>query len=239
MTVLRRPVLTERPPTWGTAEDLPAARRYLAWITELLAPHLGDRPLLLAAGSGEYAAALAADGAQLTVSEQDEEHLARLRTRFAGRDDIRVARVDLDTTTGEYSAVVALNMLEHVDDDERLLRRLRTLVVPGGTVVVMVPAFRSALSSFERRLGHRRRYRMRELVAEAGRAGLLVRDVRYFNALGLIAWMLGVRVLRLTPKPGPMLTAWDRLGVPLIQWTETRWPPPFGKELFLLASTPA
>lgn len=234
---------TERPAPrpWGTAENLPAAWRYRDWIVDLITPYLGERPVLLAAGAGDYAQAWVDRGVALTVTEEDPALVEALRARFAGAPQVRVRRLSLPAPAdGErYTAVVAMNVLEHVPDDEAVLASLRDLVEPGGAVVVMVPAFPVALSAFERRIGHLRRYRLRDVVRLAGRVGLCVQDVRYFNSVGLIAWLTGVRMLRLTPKPGPMLSLWDAVGVTTLHWVEQRWAPPFGKEVFLVATAGA
>lgn len=129
-------------------------------------------------------------------------------------------------------------MLEHLDDDAAALRSMGAAVEEGGAVLVLVPAFGWALSGFERGIGHRRRYLLRDVVALAEAAGLQVQQASYFNSLGLLAWDIGVTVLRLTPKPGPMLTAWDRAAVPVLRVLETRRPPPFGREIFLVARRP-
>lgn len=232
------PSASAEPRVWGTAEDLPAARRYRDWITDLITPYLGARPLLLAAGDGDYAQAWIDRGVPLVVSEEDPGRVQALRARFAGVPGVDVRRVHVPPRPGpdHYTAVIAINVLEHLRDDEAALRCLREVLEPGGTVVVMVPAFPVAMSAFERRIGHLRRYRMRELVALAGRAGLCVQDVRYFNSVGLIAWLAGVRLLRLTPKPGPVLAMWDAVGVSTLRKLEQRWTPPFGKALFLAAT---
>ncbi len=225
------------PRPWGTAEDLPAAWRYRDWIADLVEPHLGARPLLVAAGAGDYAQAWADRGFSVTVTEEDPRLVAALRDRFADHPDIEVRQLELPASRPGnpcHTAVIALNVLEHVPDDEAVLRSLRDLVEPGGAVIVMVPAFAVAMSRFERGIGHLRRYRLRDVVQLAGRAGLTVRDVRYFNSLGLVAWIAGVRLLRLTPKPGPMLRAWDALGVSALRRLEDRWVPPFGKEVLLV-----
>jgi SAM-dependent methyltransferase len=219
---------------------MPAAWRYRDWITDLITPYLGARPLLLAAGEGDYAQAWIDRGVPLVVSEEDPRQVQALRARFAGVPGVDVRRVCIppEGETDRYTAVIALNVLEHVDDDEGALRGLRDLLEPHGALIVMVPACPMAMSAFDRRIGHLRRYWLRELVALAGHAGLCVQEVRYFNSLGLLAWIIGVRMLRLTPEPGLMLTAWDTLGISTLRMLEQHWAPPFGKALFMVA-TPA
>lgn len=234
-----------QPRPWGTEELLPAARRYREWITSQVSTYLGDDPLIVAAGAGEYARAWAEQGTRVTVSEEEPALVEALRERFADWPQVNVRQVGLEELAASgscepdrYSAVVALNVLEHVPDDVAVLLGLVRLVRPGGAVAVMTPAFGTAMSAFDRDIGHLRRYRLRDMVLLAGRAGLPVQEVRYFNSLGLLAWICGVRIARLTPKAGPMVKMWDMLAIPLLRALERRWLPPFGKEILLVARVP-
>src|SRR2546423_5353586 len=51
-------------------ESLATARNYIAWLSSLARPYLGDDPLEIGSGAGDYAAARLAAGAErLTVTE--------------------------------------------------------------------------------------------------------------------------------------------------------------------------
>jgi SAM-dependent methyltransferase len=135
----------------------------------------------------------------------------------------------------DYSSVIALNVLEHQADDEGTLRSLHRLVEPGGAAVVMVPACGVAMSWFDHQIGHLRRYGRGELVRLAERSGWHVESVHFFNSLGLVAWVVAVRMLGMTPEPGVLLDAWDTAAIPVLRMLEQRFPPLLGKELFLVA----
>jgi 2-polyprenyl-3-methyl-5-hydroxy-6-metoxy-1,4-benzoquinol methylase len=57
-----------------------------------------------------------------------------------------------------YDAVLALDVIEHLDDDRAAVHRLGTLVQPGGLLVVSVPALPALFTEFDAIQGHRRRY---------------------------------------------------------------------------------
>jgi hypothetical protein len=69
---------------------------------------------------------------------------------------------------GPYELVLALDVLEHLDDDESFLA---DALVPllSGVLVVSVPAFPRLFSDHDRALEHRRRYRRRDLLAMLNR----------------------------------------------------------------------
>lgn len=218
-------------------EDLVEARNYRRWLVDLALPHLGDDPLEVGSGLGHYAAEWAAAGVpRWTASEADAGRLQHLRERFAGDPVVRVRElaVPIDETA-EHSSVVAYNVLEHIPGDVAALRAFGRLLRPGGRVVLVVPAFPSAMSRFDLAIGHQRRYRRRTLCAAAEQAGLRVEVLHHVNAIGLLGWYVAVKALKGRPQAGPLLTAYDRGVVPWLRRLEARVPPPFGQSLLLVA----
>jgi 2-polyprenyl-3-methyl-5-hydroxy-6-metoxy-1,4-benzoquinol methylase len=71
-----------------------------------------------------------------------------------------------------FDAVLALDVLEHLDDDTGALRRLAGLLRPGAPLIVSVPALPELFTPFDEVQGHRRRYTMESLRAAIAGAGL-------------------------------------------------------------------
>jgi SAM-dependent methyltransferase len=223
-----------------TLESVASAVRYHDWLTSLAFPHLGDDPLELGSGLGDYAQRWLDLGVpRITVTEADPTRLRRLEERFAPDPRVEVRFVDVAAPgTAEHSAVVMVNVLEHIRDDVRALRDVQRLVRPGGRVVVLVPAFSFAMSRFDRAVGHVRRYTVDSLRTAMIEAGLDVDDAHYVNMPGLPAWFVGMRLFRLTPSEGRVLSLWDRFVVPRARRWEARRRPPFGQSVFAAARVP-
>ena len=159
--------------------------------------------------------------------------------RFAGDPRVRVRDVDLVTPyEGSHSALVALNVLEHIEDDIGALSAAHRLLRPGGKVVMFVPAFPFAMSRFDRAVGHYRRYRRASLTRAFDAADLTMERIHYVNAPGLLAWFVGMRLLRMTPQDGWSVRLWDRFVIPVARAFESRVRPPFGQSLFAVGSVP-
>ena len=218
-------------------EDLAGAGNYRRWMCDLTLPYLGDDPLEVGSGLGLYAAQWRTAGAaRLTVSEADPDRLQGLRDRFADDPGVRVRELAVpDSEASSYSAVVAFNVLEHIADDAAALVGLRGLLRPGGRVVLVVPAFPSAMSRFDVAIGHHRRYTKRSLRTVTESAGLEVEVLRYVNCLGLLGWYVAVTLLRGRPRAGVLLTVFDRGIVPWLRRLEARWEPPFGQSVLVVA----
>ena len=82
-----------------------------------------------------------------------------------------------------FDLVLALDVLEHLDDDARGLREAARLLKPGGLLVVTVPALPSLWGGQDVVSHHRRRYLKRTLGQTFARAGLPAPRLTYFNVL--------------------------------------------------------
>lgn len=89
-----------------------------------------------------------------------------------------------DTGPTDCDLVLMMDVLEHVDDDRGLVRHYASKVPSGAHFLVTVPAFTFLWSGHDVFLEHKRRYRLPEIEAALGDAGLkIVRGAYYFGLI--------------------------------------------------------
>jgi XTP/dITP diphosphohydrolase len=222
-----------------TLDSLDGADNYARWIFDLLEPHLGPRVLEVGAGHGTFTDMLARER-RVMATELSPRCIEVLRQRFVGRPEVEVLASDVSGAGlhGPYDAAVLINVLEHIDDDGQALRELASALRPGGRLILWVPAFEALYSDFDRRIGHRRRYRLGELRAKLTAAGLDPVDLRYVNSVGAVAWWVAARHLRMNPTSRRNSSLFDRFAVPVVRRVESRVRPPFGQSVFAVATRP-
>jgi SAM-dependent methyltransferase len=226
-------------------ESMSLARNYHRWILDLFAPHLGRRVVEVGAGTGSFSELLLArEPESLTLVEPSEEmhrllveHVGRLPTRARVRvHNDTFARVARRLTEAERpDSVIYVNVLEHVEDDEAELRLVADALAHGGRAFIFVPAFGWLYGSFDRQVGHRRRYTRGELEAKCVRAGFRIVKSAYFDAAGVLPWWLKYRVLRSEKMEPAAVRFYDRFCVPVVRRVEALIPPPLGKNVLLVA----
>jgi hypothetical protein len=221
-------------------EGLATAVNHRRWFVELALPYLGDNPIEIGSGLGDYALEWAEHLPRFTATEADPDRLVQLKERLAGHPTIDVRQMLLPTTDagGDYSAAVSYNVLEHIDDHIGALRSMGTLVRPGGRVILIVPAFMFAMSQVDIATGHVRRYTKKTMRAALEGAGLEVERLHYANALGLIGYYGATSIFKLAPKEGPMVKVYDSVVLPVTKAAESIVRPPFGQSVFAVARTP-
>jgi SAM-dependent methyltransferase len=213
------------------------ADNYNDWLLARALPFLGRRVLDFGAGLGTFTTALAAQ-AEVVAVEPDPELAATLRARFAADPQVTVVEGDAGWlgdagAHGGFDSVVCLNVLEHIRDDEGVLRGFRDCLAPGGHVLVLVPAHAALYGRIDRLVGHERRYSRGGLRNVIERAGLEPVETRYVNPVGAIGWLVSSRLLKRDQVPVGPLRAYDRL-VPLLRrLDELRLP--FGLSVWAVA----
>ncbi len=212
---LRRDTYNEAGPE--ILDRLAQARRFNAWMADVIAPYVGRRVLEIGAGIGNLTRRLAPGRALYVASDVEEEHLARLAARMAHRPNVRVARAglgraeDFEPLRGSFDTVICLNVVEHVEDDLAALRNLRAALEPGGRAIVLVPEGQSIYGELDAVLGHWRRYSEEELRAKMQQAGFEVERIFGFNRVTRPGWWLNGRALKRRTFNRAQLWLFDRL----------------------------
>jgi hypothetical protein len=128
-----------------------------------------------------------------------------------------------------FDTAIALNVVEHIAEDFGAVRSMAEAVVPGGHVLILVPALQSIYGAMDTALGHYRRYNKDRLRAVLTGAGLEVVMLRWFNRAGVLGWWWRGKVRGLSDIPVRSAGAFDRL-VPLLRH-ERLLPLPFGQSV--------
>lgn len=142
--------------------------------------------------------------------------------------------------------VLATDIIEHVDEDDRALAEICRVLRPGGFALITVPAFSSLWGLQDRRAFHKRRYRMADLIERVLFSGLTIERRFYFNYVLFVPIWLARRVMGLlrinlssegqvnTVLINRVLTAvfdFDVRTAPYIR-------PPFGVSILVVAEKP-
>lgn len=218
-------------------------RGRLAVITAALERALPRRPVRLlevGCGTGNVLGALGRFGEAVGM----ETHPALAGAARAAGLDVREGRLpgDLVVPPGWADVVLALDVLEHLDDEAAALATARQALAEGGLLLVTVPAYQWLWSGHDVALGHYRRYTASRLRAVVEHAGFRVLRLSYFNTLLFPALVLLRAWKRLVGdtthdlrRPPPAVNRGLALVFALERHVVGRCVLPFGGSLLLLA----
>jgi SAM-dependent methyltransferase len=220
--------------------DTPLINR---WIYSKFAPYVHGEVLEIGSGIGNLSGFIVDAATRVVLSDMEPHYLEALSRRFADDDRVTVTPYNLDEpppppiARRRFDAIVAVNVVEHIQDDHRLIAALTALLKPGGKLLIYVPACPFAYGSLDRELGHYRRYTPESLTALLAGAGLHLDTPRYMNIVGLLGWTFNGRVLRRKRLSSVQLALFEKL-MPLFT-LEDRVRLPIGLGVYVAAEKPA
>ncbi|MDQ6607811.1 MAG: class I SAM-dependent methyltransferase [Actinomycetota bacterium] len=166
-------------------------RRIIAVELDRLPLPAGARVLDAGCGSGRTLQELDRFGHVSGIElNPDAADVARSRGAF----DVRTGRLEeLPWEASAFDLITCLDVIEHTPDDRATLAELLRVCVPGGWLLVTVPAYPALWSQHDEANHHYRRYVRGTLQAAAVQAGWRVHRMTSFNSL-LLAPAAAVRL---------------------------------------------
>lgn len=206
--------------------SLDEAHNFTKWLYEEIRPYAHGAILEVGSGTGTYSRSLLRDfpHERIALSDIDADYVRNLATAY-GSERVSAHLIDLgepDHFAGlqrRFDTVIALNVLEHVQDDVRALKNVLDTLRPGGTLILLVPAHQVLYNRIDEAIGHYRRYAKNDLLEKVRAAGFTVDRIFYFNALSIFGWYLNGNVLKKTDVGGGLLSLYNRI-VPVVRIIE-------------------
>ena len=112
--------------------------------------------------------------------------LERLGESLPGVPLVQMDLLQCPLRERQFDAVVALNVLEHIEDDGAALKKLAGLLKPRGILILEVPQGPNLYDYFDAYLRHFRRYSRADLLAKVAASGLEFQDI---NFLGFVPYL--------------------------------------------------
>jgi 2-polyprenyl-3-methyl-5-hydroxy-6-metoxy-1,4-benzoquinol methylase len=149
-----------------------------AWIYSKFADHVRGDVLEIGSGIGNLSRLIVKDAESVVLIDVEDQYIACRDEAFGREQRVVVTRFNLDEPTPEeiahrrFDAIVAVNVIERLQEDQRAVGMLASLLKPGGRFLIYVPAVPLAYGTLDRMLGHYRRYTARSLAGLLRGAGL-------------------------------------------------------------------
>jgi len=190
-----------------------------SYFRDAIKPFVFGHVLEVGAGIGGTTRLLCTDAADSwTAIEPDsslsEEFSLAVKERDFGIpvNLINATISDLDRTR-TFDCILYIDVLEHIEDDAAELREAAARLAPGGSLIVMSPAHQFLYSSFDRAIGHYRRY-CRKSLSSVAPDELRLELMRYLDSVGMLASLANRLLLKQSMPTAGQLRIWDNLMVP-------------------------
>lgn len=165
--------------------------------------------------------------------EIDKKNKEILRSRNLTQID------SMDAIKDEVDLIFSSNVLEHIENDVSILKKMQKKLKNDGVIYLYLPAKMILWSALDEKVGHYRRYEISELREKCKEAGLKIKSLHYSDSIGFFASIL-MKFIGYDPKGGigskKSLIFYDRYVYPISKLFDFfGFKYLFGKNLILVA----
>ena len=212
-----------------TLEVIAKADRFNRWMYDQFKRQLKGEILEIGSGIGNISRLVIQEGHFITLSDYNEEYCDSLKKNFAQNKNVReVISIDLLHPDFEnkyaaykkkFNSIFLLNVIEHLKDDALAVKNCSYLLREEGHLILLAPAYSWLYSSFDKQLGHFRRYRLDGLKELLKKEKFNIASGSYFNFAGISGWLLFGKILKQNMLSNSEMSAFNKI-VPLAKFID-------------------
>ena len=209
-----------------TLDVMAKASAFNQWMYDTIKRHCKGQILEIGSGIGNISQFFLKDHLDIYVSDiqrQYRDHLHKL-LRVHKRDqkpfEINLIDDNFDDQHtekfGAFDTVFALNVIEHIENDDLAISNAKKFLKPGGQLIILVPSYGFLFNQLDTSLSHYRRYTTSSLGELFSKHDFQIKHKQYFNLAGIPAWFISGKILGNSIIPSSQLRLFDTL-VPLFK----------------------
>jgi SAM-dependent methyltransferase len=185
---------------------------YNNWLFSFMDEFVKGDILEVGSGVGSFTRLLREKG-NVTTIDKNKKYVEKLKKELTnvsvGFGDIEKGRHFFSQK--KFDTVVCLNVLEHVENDFKALGNIYNLMTRGAKLILLVPAHRSLYCKFDKKLGHYRRYDIKNVTKTLKKVGFRVLDMRCLNWLGAVGWYVFMKVMKVERFPKSRVLLFEKI----------------------------
>lgn len=209
------------------------AANWKNYITEKIAPYINGDVLEVGAGIGATTKTLNKGRARSwTMLEPDEQMASALRQNIEQfpSNSVCTQGTIYDVQGRTFDTILYIDVLEHIENDQKELSEAARLLNDGGKLIVFSPAFQFLYSPFDKAIGHYQRYEkasLKKIVPE----NMQQLSLTYMDTAGFFASAMNKIFLRQSYPTLKQVLFWDRYLVPVSKISDIIFLHSFGKSI--------
>jgi SAM-dependent methyltransferase len=203
-----------------TLNVISEADRFNEWIYDTIKPYCKGKVLEIGSGIGNISRFFLRNDFQITLSDFSQSFCEKLLDEFrdygnlGGIENLDLIDSEFDlkykANLNSFDTVFAINVIEHIIDDNLAIGNCFKLLKKGGKLIVMVPSYPILYNDLDKRLGHSRRYTSKTLNDIFVNHSFCIIHRQYFNFIGLIGWFVSGRIQKNKNIPQNQIRFYNR-----------------------------
>ncbi|CAH8284671.1 methyltransferase family protein [Mariniflexile fucanivorans] len=209
-----------------TLDIISKADKFNQWMYQTIKPFCKGQILEIGSGIGNISNFFIKDNYDIFLSDIRASYCLELEKKFnafqnfLGAEIIDLTDPDFDKKYAKhlqkYDTVFALNVVEHIYEDELAIQNCHKLLTENGNAIILVPSYQSLFNQFDGELGHYRRYNKASLTNVFSKSNFELIHKQYFNFIGIFGWYISGKILNKKTIPKEQMKLYNTL-VPVIK----------------------
>jgi 2-polyprenyl-3-methyl-5-hydroxy-6-metoxy-1,4-benzoquinol methylase len=209
-----------------TLEIISSADKFNQWMFHTIEPFSKGKVLEIGSGIGNISSQFLKNNYSIMLSDFRPEYCEELKNKYSHYSNfLGVKRIDLVDPEfskkyvdllDSFDTVYALNVIEHIENDNLAIANCKKLLKRGGNLIILVPSYQNLFNNFDIELGHFRRYTISKLTKIFRFNNLGINHTQYFNFIGILGWYFNGNILKKKRIPAEQMKLYNNL-VPIFK----------------------
>lgn len=227
-----------------TLQTVSESLHYNLWIYNNIRDYLTGNILDIGSGLGDIAQHFIndCDVHHIILSDKSDDIVSELNKKFLYKNNYSIVALDIsniETSENIFSVpidiVTCINVLEHINDDQKALENIYKILKPNGLLILIVPAIPYIYGTLDELVGHYRRYTKDELNRRIKQANFTLKKQYFMNFFGIASWFLAGKIFKQNELSKNYCKILDKI-VPLLEKVERIHNPPIGQLIVTICS---
>jgi len=195
------------------------ATNWKSYFSSIIKPYLGKNVLEVGAGMGATTKLFESEDIDKWVCLEPDKSLSlQIRERIVSKELPQYCEVVSGIITNlpvntKHSSILYIDVLEHIEDDrsevENAIERLDT----NGSLIILSPAYNFLYTSFDKEIGHYRRYTKKSL-NKIIPDNVQNKKLIYLDSVGFSLSLLN-KLIQISKPNKQQITFWDQNIIPI------------------------
>lgn len=170
-------------------EHFDSAKNFRKYQISLIKKFIKGKFVEVGAGKGGLVPFYKKLSNDITIIEPEKKLYKILKKKYSSRK-IKIKNQTITNVNNKFDTIIYYDVLEHIKDDLNEVKNAKKKLKKDGCLIFSVPAYQSFYSSFDKSVGHFRRYNKKNFFELEKKTGLKIEKLVYYDSVGFLFLVL-------------------------------------------------
>ena len=125
----------------------------------------------------------------ITIIEPEKKLFKLLKKKYLNKK-IKIKNQTINNIVRKYNTIIYYDVLEHIKNDLQEVTSAEKRLKKNGHLIFSVPAYQFFYSSFDKSVGHFKRYNKQDFIKLEKKTGLKIKKLAYYDSMGFFFLVL-------------------------------------------------